>query len=211
MAPYRRLSLVLFALIAAVGLRAASAATKPDAVKSGAGPVMADEMVLGNPKAKVTMIEYASASCPHCARMNNDVIPEFKKKYVDTGKVRYVFREFLTPPEQFAGVAFLMARCAGQDQYFPILDDVFHDQTAIYESGDLLGGLLKIAAKHGLSKEQLQACTDEKAGEALNARVAKASKDGINATPTFIIGSTKIEGEKTLADLEAVVDPLLAK
>jgi protein-disulfide isomerase len=211
MAPYRRLSLVLFALIAAVGLRAASAATKPDAVKSGAGPVMADEMVLGNPKAKVTMIEYASASCPHCARMNNDVIPEFKKKYVDTGKVRYVFREFLTPPEQFAGVAFLMARCAGPDQYFPILDDVFHDQAAIYESGDLLGGLLKIAAKHGLSKEQVQACTDEKAGEALNARVAKATKDGINATPTFIIGSTKIEGEKTLADLEAVVDPLLTK
>jgi len=206
MAPYRRFGLVLFALIAAVGLRAASAASKPDPAMN-----MAEEMVLGNPKAKVTIIEYASASCPHCARMNNDVIPELKKKYVDTGKVRYVFREFLTPPQQFAGVAFLLARCGGPDQYFPFLDDVFHEQAAIYESGDLAGGLLKIAAKHGLAKEQISACTDEKAGQALNDRVAKAEKDGVEATPTFIIGSTKIEGEKTLAELEAVIDPLLAK
>src|SRR5258708_5119572 len=100
MAPYRRLSLVLLALVAAVGIRAASAAPKP-----ALQPVLAPEMSLGDPKAKVTVVEYASASCPHCARFNNEVFDDFKKKYVDTGKVRYVFREFLTPPEQFAGAA----------------------------------------------------------------------------------------------------------
>jgi protein-disulfide isomerase len=164
MAPYRRLSLVLFALVAAAGLSAASAAPKP-----APQPVMAEEMSLGNPKAKVTVIEYASASCPHCARFSNEVFEAFKAKYVDTGKVRYVFREFLTPPEQFA-------------------------------------------AKYGMSKEDMTACTsDEKAVQALNDRVTKAQKDGVNATPTFLIGETKIEGEKPLADLSAVIDPMLAK
>jgi protein-disulfide isomerase len=207
MAPYRRLSLVLFALVAAVGLRAASAAPKP-----APQPVLAEEMSLGNAKAKVTVIEYASASCPHCARFNNEVFEDFKKKYVDTGKVRYVFREFLTPPEQFAGAAFLIARCAGKDKYFPLLSDVFHEQAAIYESNDLAGGLIKIASKYGLSKDDMTACTsDDKAVQALNDRVTKAEKDGINATPTFVIGDTKIEGEHPLADLSAVIDPLLAK
>jgi protein-disulfide isomerase len=207
MAPYRRLSLVLFALVAAAGLSAASAAPKP-----APQPVMAEEMSLGNPKAKVTVIEYASASCPHCARFSNEVFEAFKAKYVDTGKVRYVFREFLTPPEQFAGAAFLLARCAGKDKYFPLLGDVFHEQAAIYESNDLGGGLSKIAAKYGMSKEDMTACTsDEKAVQALNDRVTKAQKDGVNATPTFLIGETKIEGEKPLADLSAVIDPMLAK
>jgi protein-disulfide isomerase len=207
MAPYRRLSLVLFALVAAVGLRAASAAPKP-----APQPVLAEEMSLGNAKAKVTVVEYASASCPHCAAFNNETFDAFRKKYVDTGKVRYVFREFLTPPEQFAGAAFLIARCAGKDKYFPFLSDVFHEQAAIYESNDLAGGLIKIAAKYGLSKDDMTACTsDEKAVQALNDRVTKAEKDGVDATPTFVIGDTKIEGERPLAELSAVIDPLLAK
>jgi protein-disulfide isomerase len=208
-------------VMAAAGLRAASAATAPT-------PALADEMVMGSPNAKLTLVEYASASCPHCARVNNDVFPELKKRYIDTGKMRYVFREILTPPEKFAGIAFLMARCAGPNKYFPVLDEVFHQQTAIYESGDIAGGLVKIAAKFGLSKEQLQDCTaDEKAVAALNARVDKASSDGFNSTPIFVIGETKIEtekstaefvavstrlvGEKSLADLTAVIDPMLAK
>ncbi len=207
MAPYRRLSLVLFALFAAAGLGVASAAPVADPA-----PVLAPEMVLGNPKAKVTVIEYASAACPHCAHFNNDIFPDFKKKYIDTGKVRYVFREMLTEPTLFAGTAFLIARCAGPDRYFPVLDTVFHEQDAIYQSGDLAGGLLKIAAQYGLSKEQVAACTsDEKAVQALNDRVARADHDGVNSTPTFLIGDSRIEGARPLADYAAVIDPLLAK
>ena len=84
--------------------------------QAGGKTAVGDEMVLGNPNAKVTVIEYASASCPHCARWNEDVYPAFKKKYVDTGKVKYVFREFLTPPTEVAAAGFLLARCAGKDK-----------------------------------------------------------------------------------------------
>ncbi len=210
MAPYRRLGLVLFAIAAAVGMRAASAAAPPASAPAPA-PVMAEEMSIGNPKAKVTIVEYASASCPHCARMNNDVMPAFKKKYVDTGKVRYVLREFLTPPVPFAATAFMMARCAGDKQYFAVLDDVFHEQAAIYDSGDLSGGLLKIGEKHGMSKDQLNACMDAKAVDALKARLDKAEKAGIDSVPTFVVGEQKLVGEKTLDDLSGLVDPALAK
>jgi protein-disulfide isomerase len=206
MAPYRRLGLVLFALVAAVGLHAASAATAP-----ASSPLLAEEVALGNPKAKVTVVEYASAACPHCARFHNDVFAAFKKKYVDTGKVRYVFRELLTDPVPFAGTAFMMARCAGESKYFDVLTDVFEQQTAIYQSGDLSGGLLKIGAKYGMDKDRLNACMDAKAVDALNARVEKANKDGVNSTPTFVIAGNKSVGEKSLDDLSAEIDPLLAK
>ncbi len=207
MAPNRRLSLVLLALVAAIGIRGASAATAP-----AAAPLLAEEMVMGNPQAKVTMVEYASASCPHCAAFNNDVFPAVKKKYIDTGKVKYVFREMLTDPVPFAGSAFLIARCAGPDKYFAVLDEVFHQQAAIYQSRDLAGGLLKIAAKFGLTGEQVSTCTsDERAIEGINDRVTKASNDGFDSTPTFVIGETKLGGEKTLAQISAVIDPLLAK
>ena len=160
MAPDRRIALVAFAF-AALGLHAASsAAPSSSSAASASSPAapaarsgapsgasstpsaasakmsLAPEEVMGDPKAKVTVIEYASAACPHCARMNNDVLPQIKKTYIDTGKVRYVFREILTDPVPFAGTAFMMARCGGDQNYFALLDDVFHQQQAIYDSGD---------------------------------------------------------------------------
>ncbi|MGE5502482.1 MAG: thioredoxin domain-containing protein [Ignavibacteriales bacterium] len=110
-----------------------------------------DDMSMGSPTAKVTVIEYASASCPHCARWNNDVFPQFKAKYVDTGKVRYVYREFLTPPIEVASAGFLLARCAGKDKYFPVLDAIYRNQAQMYESGDIRGGLLRIAPSVGIN------------------------------------------------------------
>ena len=167
----------------------------------------ADTMSMGNADAKVVMNEYASASCPHCAAFNNAVLPEFKKKYIDTGKVKYVFHEFLTPPVQFAAAGFLLARCAGPGKYFNVLDAIYQDQANIYKSNDLRGGLLKIAQSSGMTEKQFTDCiSDEKALNALNARVEKAStKDGVNSTPTFIINGTKFEGEQTMAQLDAAV------
>jgi len=209
MAPDRRIALVAFALVAALGLHAASSAapTPPPEAKISVAP----EESIGDPKAKVTVIEYGSAACPHCARMNNDVLPQLKKTYIDTGKVRYVFREILTDPVPFAGTAFMMARCGGDKNYFAILDDVFHQQEAIYESGDLPGGLLKIAAKYGLDKEQINACMGDKAVQALDQRVAQAGKDGVDASPTFLIGDQKLEGEQSYDALAAAIDKQLAK
>ena len=234
MAPDRRIALVAFAFAAALGLHAASSAApsssssasastpvapaapaKPSAAApaaaSSAKMSMAPEEVMGSPSAKVTLIEYASAACPHCARMNNEVLPQLKKAYIDTGKVKYVFREMLTDPVPFAGTAFMMARCGGDKNYFALLDDVFHQQQAIYDSGDLPGGLLKIGAKYGLDKDKINACMGDDAVNALNDRVARADKDGIEGTPTFVIGDAKLVGEQSYEQLAAAIDKQLAK
>jgi protein-disulfide isomerase len=204
----RRLFLVLMAFVAAIGVRAAEAA-------SASSPLLStQDMSLGDPKAKVTVVEYGSASCPHCARFSNDVFPEFKKKYVDTGKVRYVFREYLTPPEEFAATGFLAARCGGTDKYFPFLEALYKAQASIYESGDLLGGLRKVAHDQGLTDKQFEDCVFDQHGlQALDKRTAKAEADGISGTPTFIVGGKHLElqHEATLADLSAAIDPLLGR
>ena len=122
-----------------------------------------------------------------------------------------MFREILTDPVPFAGTAFMMARCGGDKNYFAILDDVFHQQQAIYDSGDLPGGLLKIAAKYGLDRDQLNACMDEKAVKALDDRVAQSVKDGVEASPTFLIGDQRLQGEQSFEALSAAIDKQLAK
>lgn len=169
-----------------------------------------DEMSMGDPNAKVKVVEYASASCPHCARFNNNVFPDFKKKYVDTGQVRYTFREFLTPPYPLAAAGFLTARCAGKDKYFTVLDAVYRAQEQMFESGDFRGPLLKIAQSAGLSEQQFNACiSDEKALKALSDRVERfAKEDKIEGTPTFIINGKSLPPsthETTLADLDAAI------
>lgn len=170
------------------------------------GAASSEDMSLGDPNAKVLVAEYASASCPHCAEFNNVVFQDFKKKYVDTGKVHYVFHEFLTPPVQFAAAGFLTARCAGKEKYFDVLDAIYRQQADIYKSGDLRGGLLRIALSTGMTEAQFNTCIgDQAALKALNARVESASKDGVNSTPTFIINGTTMVGEQTLAQLDKAI------
>jgi protein-disulfide isomerase len=181
---------------------------------AAAGPLSAaqplvrpDDMTLGSPKAPVTVIEYASASCPHCARFSNEVFPAFKAKYIDTGQVRYVFREYLTDPVEVAAAGFMLARCAGKDKYFKVLGEVFRDQEEMYQSGDLRGVLLKIGEDNGLTEAQYTAClTDDKAKEALFKKVdGYYHNDHIDSTPTFLIGAQKLEGEQSLAQLDAAI------
>lgn len=179
---------------------------------SGAGgKVTADDMTMGDPKAPVTMIEYASVSCVHCARFNNDVFPAFKAKYIDTGKVHYVYREFLTSPIDVAAAGVLLARCSGKDNYFKVVDAVFRGQNEMFADGTSAGArpvLLRIAQSTGMTEAQFSACVgDEKALNALNERVERYSKEEkINGTPTFVInGKTYSQGEMTLAELDAAV------
>ena len=186
--------------------------------KSGGGAVSADEMSLGDPNAKVTVIEYASVACPVCADWNNTTFDAFKKKYIDTNKVHYVFREALTGNQALAGSGFLLARCAGKDNYFKVTDAVFRSQDQIYEPGseNLRPGaarevLSRIAQQVGMSDDQLTKClTDSKAITALNDRVIKFAKaDDIQATPTFMINGKKYEGAKSMAEFDAILQPLL--
>jgi protein-disulfide isomerase len=193
-------------VIAAAMLAALAACNKSGATLGAAGP---EDMTMGNPQAKVLVAEYASVACPHCAAFNNDIFPAFKAKYIDTGKVHYVFHEMLVggqAEQALAAAGFLLARCAGKDKYFAVNDEIFHAQTAIFTSGDLRGGLLRIAQSLGMTEPQFNACVgDQAALKALDARVEQASKDGVNSTPTFIINGNKLVGEQTLAVLDKAI------
>lgn len=192
-------------LVAAVG---ASLVLAGCSKGGGAGAPSAEDMSLGDPNAKVKLVEYASVTCSHCAKFNEEVFPQFKAKYIDTGKVHYTLKEFLTPPEQVAAAGFLVARCAGKDKYFTVIDALFRSQQEMFQSGDLRGGLLRVAQSAGMTEAQFNACIqDEAALKALNARVEKAIRqDGVSATPTFVVNGKKLaEGEVTMAQLDAAV------
>jgi protein-disulfide isomerase len=167
----------------------------------------ADDMSLGSPKAKIQVIEYASLSCPHCARFNAETFPAFKAKYVDTGKVRYTLKEFLTPPENVAAAGFLMARCAGPAKYFKVVDEVFRSQPR-WQSGSIKPILMEIGAANGLNEAQFNAClSDPKAQEALNARMKRAvEQDKVTGTPTIFVNGKEVgAGEISLQQLDAAI------
>jgi protein-disulfide isomerase len=115
------------ALIAVAGVLLLAACSRGSATST-------DDMTMGDPKAAVKMVEYASASCSHCATFNNTVFPAFKAKYIDTGKVGYTFKEFLTPPVEVAAAGFLTARCAGKDKYFSVVDAIFRAQNEVTDA-----------------------------------------------------------------------------
>jgi protein-disulfide isomerase len=176
--------------------------------KTTTDAVSASDMAMGNPAAKVTMIEYASVSCPHCARFDMDVFPAFKAKYIDTGQVHYVAREALTGDPAIAAAGFLTARCAGKDKYFQVVDAIYHAQQEMFASGDPHAVLLNIARSAGLTDAQFDKCIkDDAALKGLNDRWEHYVKDdGINSTPTFIInGKVYNKGEMTLTELDTAV------
>jgi len=184
-------------------------------------PAQPDDMSMGNPHAKVVVTEYASVACPICAEFNNTVFPAFKKRYIDTGKVRYVAREVLTGNPTLAVSGFLLARCAGARKYFQVTDAIYHAQDEIYEPGTETVSpekgravLLGIAKAAGLSEDQFTKClSDGQALAALDDRVRRfAERDGIDATPTFLLnGKTLNVGLISMPELDAAIQPLLAK
>lgn len=204
---------------AAIALTAACGA-KGSGAAAGGVPA---EMSMGNPNAKVTVTEYASVTCPHCARFNEEVFPAFKAKYVDTGLVQYKFHEFLTPPANVAAAGFLVARCAGKDKYFGVIDALFHSQNEMFQSGDVRGTLFRVGRGAGMNDDQITKCIqDEATLKALNERVEQATKDGVSGTPTFMVNGKKLDGqvlagqaynggEITMAQLDAALQPLLKR
>jgi protein-disulfide isomerase len=166
-----------------------------------------DDMSLGNPKAKIQVIEYASLSCPHCAHFNETVFAPFKAKWVDTGKVRYTLKEMLTPPQQVAAAGFLMARCAGPAKYFKVVDEVFRSQPR-WTDGKIKPVLEEIGKANGLSEAQFTACLqDQKALDALSLRARRASEtDGVQSTPTLFINGKKLESvPASPAEMDAAI------
>ncbi|CAN5875579.1 DsbA family protein [soil metagenome] len=173
---------------------------------ASAAPVyVTGEPSLGKPKAKIQVEEYASLSCTHCAHFNNEVFPAFKKKYIDTGKVRYTLHEFLTDPANVAAIGFITARCAGADKYYSVVDGLFRRQAEIFETRQLRPVLLDVAKQAGLTEEQVSACVADPAnGEALDARVAAGEARGVDSTPFFFVNGVKVGGV-TLKDLDKAI------
>lgn len=171
------------------------------------GTVTAEDMSLGNAEAPVTVVEYASTSCSHCATWNEEVFPAFKEKYIDTGRVHYVFREFLTPPVNLASGSFLLARCAGEDRYFSVIDSVFRAQPEMFRTGDIRGPLVRIAKSAGMTEQEFDQCLrDDEALQALNERVEKYAKaEDITGTPTFVVNGEKLEGAPSLENLDKAI------
>lgn len=192
-------------VVAALLTLGLAACNKPQAYQA-----LPDDMSLGNKDAKVTVVEYASVGCPICAKWDKEVFPAFKAKYIDSGKVNYVFREMLvgdTSEVTVAQAGFLLARCAGKDKYFQVNEAVFANQMAVFASPRET--LMDIAKSAGMNEDQFNQCTSDAAQiTALNARVEKNAKEhDINATPTFEINGRKMEpGYHSLAEIDAAIE-----
>jgi protein-disulfide isomerase len=166
------------------------------------------DRVLGSADAPVTIVEYASMTCPHCAHFHETTYPELKKRYIDTGKVRYIFREF--PLDITAAAGSMLARCAGEDKYFSMLEVLFHQQKQ-WAVQKPIPALLAIAKQAGFSQQSFEAClANQKMLEDLEkGRDRAATKFGVNSTPTFFINGTRKAGGLSIEDFEKLIQPYL--
>src|SRR5258708_23162758 len=170
------------------------------------------ERTLGRADAPITIIEYASMTCPHCAQFDRDTLPRLKATYIDTGKVKLIYRDF--PLDGAALRAAALARCAPPERYFPLLDVLFQQQDVLSRAkGDKeqLDVLEKLGRQAGMRKETIDACLNS--NELLDGiaamRLRGETEFKIDGTPAFIIGQQKFNGRPSFEELEEALKPLL--
>jgi len=173
-------------------------------LKPGALP----DKQLGKDDAKVTIVEYASMTCPHCAHFAATTFPDLKKKYIDTGKARYILREFPFDPSAEAG--FMLARCA-KDNYFPMVDVLFAQQANWVGVSNTKDALLQISKLAGFTQESFEAClTDQKLlDDVRSVQKRGADEFKVDSTPTFFINGKTYKGAMSIEEISAIIDPLL--
>jgi protein-disulfide isomerase len=165
------------------------------------------EMSLGNADAKVTIIEYASMTCGHCGAFHASTYPALKEKYVDTGKVRFIFREY--PFDPLAEAGFLLARC-NEAQFFPMISALFSSQAVWVKAEKPSEALFQISKQAGYTQETFNACLQNTALlEKIRAVRAGGEKNGVDSTPTFFVNGAKYPGNKSIEVFSAIIDPLL--
>jgi protein-disulfide isomerase len=167
-----------------------------------------DDISMGSETAPVTIIEYASMTCPHCAAFEAQVFPKLKEKYIDTGKVRFILREF--PLDQLAAAAFMLARCAGPDKYYPMVETLFAQQ-AKWAVRNPLEPLLAIAKQAGFTQQSFEACINNKdqLNKVQQVRDRASQKFKVKATPTFFINGELHEGGMSIEDLDKAIEPYI--
>jgi protein-disulfide isomerase len=162
--------------------------------------------VLGDPDAPVTIVEYASLTCPHCAAFHHETFPELKKTYIDTGKVKLEFRDY--PLNEGAALASLLARCAPEDRYFPLLNLLFAQQPAWGASQNMLADLAKLGSFAGMSSDSIEQCfnNQELYSAIVKQRTYWSELDDIGSTPTFIVNGTKIVGAQPFEKFQELIE-----
>ena len=171
------------------------------------------DMVMGDAKAPVTIIGYASMTCPHCAHFQETTFPELKKRYIDTGKVRYIFREF--PLDNLAAAAFMLARCAGEldsGKYYAMIDTMFAQQRT-WAVEKPIPPLMAIAKQAGFTEKSFDEClANQKLLNGIEDVRQRGIKDyQVESTPTFFVNGTRKVGALTIDEMAKVIDPMLAE
>ena len=215
-AALRRLAVAAAFTVAAFAADSALAATtvpEPDRTVDMAAvlkPGSLPELTVGDPSG-VPMIEYGSLTCPHCAAFSREVFPELKKDYIDTGKVKFIFREFSRNPLDVA--AFVLARCVGDDKAFAAIELLFSQQDKWAFVDKPLEPLIAAMRPTGLTHDQAMACLKDQSKVDAVAAVGKRATDEIkmNGTPTFVIDGKVYGGELSMDQFKAILDPLIKK
>jgi protein-disulfide isomerase len=166
------------------------------------------DVMIGSDKAPVTVIEYASMTCPHCAHFEATTLPELKKRYIVTGKVRYTLRTF--PLDALAAAGFMLAICAGKDKYMPIVETLFAKQPD-WIVKEPIPALKEIAKQFGFTEDTFNQCiTNQKVLDGIQAvRDHAVEKLGVNSTPTFFINGKKMVGDLSIEQMAKEIDPYL--
>ncbi len=194
----RRASIIA---LAAIALSACGAADQTSAQTSGSGSgeIALTDITLGDADAPITMVEYASWTCPACLQFHTDVMPMLKSDYVEAGHVKFVFREFPTPPTNVSVAGFALARCAGEESYYQVIDDLFAAQSNILNlarsGGDIEGALRSLASSYGIESDGFTDClNNQDITYAIGESVMKGDSQGVNSTPTVFINGEKLQG-----------------
>jgi protein-disulfide isomerase len=170
--------------------------------------IQPSDHVLGDPKAPITLIEYASLTCPHCAHFSVTVLPELKKKWIDTGKVKLIYRDF--PLDQTALKAAQLAECAGKDKYFGVIDMIFETQARWATASDPIAELSKSLRIAGMGENEVKAClANDAVANAVVADYRGGETLGVNSTPTLFINGQEFKGARSVEELDATFSKLL--
>jgi protein-disulfide isomerase len=174
-------------------------AATPD--KAALLAVLPGDHVLGDAEAPITMIEYASFTCPHCAHFHTQILPEIEKKWIDTGKVKLIYRDF--PLDQVAAKAAQIAECVPKDRYFGVVDLIFRNQPTWATASDPIAALAKPLRIAGLGEKEIAAClADEAKTNAVLADYRGGETLGVNSTPTLFIDGQLYRGARSVEDLD---------
>ena len=204
---------IWFAVLVALtlsGVRPA-AAQVPKPIDAGALVVTAQDRVLGKSDAPITIVEYASLSCSHCARFATDVLPKLREKWIDVGKARLILRDF--PLDEPALRAEMVARCAPPERFYPLVETLFATQDKWVVAKDWRVALERLTRLAGIGKKEFDACIDDKAIEdqVAQSRLTAAQQLGVDSTPTFFVNGKKFDGAPTFEAFDQLLSGLAEK